>query len=236
MYYELFDKLTNIETIDNFYPRYVLSPKKAFKYNDTYFHSIDDEVPRYCDLNITYITTNYYLFQKLRTMYDTRFLPYMTVWHIPYTSDLNVLKNKAIRLVHFDSWRTYNFDTANLVSLQPITNKTQIRMYNEIHFNLLNNSIYIPDILYCIGLSKHIYIDTKIFLETVDKDTLYELCDWLDCDIEDDNHIITTNLNIPNFNKLLTINTTYVNDYILDKTHSIPMDMSYIDFLNSNLW
>lgn len=40
MYYELLDKLTNIETIDNFYPRYVLSPKKAFKYNDTYFHSI----------------------------------------------------------------------------------------------------------------------------------------------------------------------------------------------------
>lgn len=101
---------------------------------------------------------------------------------------------------------------------------------------LLNNCLIIPEILYCSLLSNNIILTNKIYIDTIDYYTIKDLFSWLNCNIQDDNIINSKNMNCNKVNKILNINKKYIYDYILDEVKQIPTNMSYLDFLNSDIW
>jgi len=233
--------LNGIEKIDNFFPGYLINSISAFKYNNKIYHSVDYESPRYCDLNVTYITSNYYAFQKLRKIYNIKFLPYNKVFQLNFLEEYKILKNESKKEIDFISGDSYSFkkDFIKFKEKERINNIKKLceNFYNIIYMNyLLNNCLIIPEILYCSLLSNNIILTNKIYIDTIDYYTIKDLFSWLNCNIQDDNIINSKNMNCNKVNKILNINKKYIYDYILDEVKQIPTNMSYLDFLNSDIW
>lgn len=230
------DILSGAQIVNDFFPRYMIKKADVLKYNNIYYDSADFQPPRYVDLNVIYITTNYYLFQKLRSIYNMRFLPYITYWSIPYIEEYNSYKSRHTKNIEFKSWKTYSFNTstpkisAHIINIVPMT-----KFCKSISINSTNQPYNIQDLVFCIGLANEVYIQDKNFKYTIVEPCITDLCNWLGCGIE--NQIInTTNLNAERFNKLNTLNNTFIIDYIFNVTKTIPINMSYTEFLNSTLW
>lgn len=242
MYNDLLN-LNNIEKIDNFFPRYLIKPIQAFKYNQKIFHSIDYDPPRYCDLNITYITSNFYSFQKLRNMYNVKFLPYNRVMEIDFSEKFKIIKKSYKNEATFLTGDTFSLAEKKVLEKNSIVNRinTAEKLYskfcNKININfILNNCIPIFDIIFCIIISNYTILNNKIFIDTIDDFNIKELCHWLNCVIKNKNEINSKNIVSKNINKLLTLNNLYIYDYILNDNKNIPFNMSYEEFLKSDLW
>ncbi len=232
--------LNGVEKIDNFFPRYLINPVIAFKYDNKIFHSIDYDTPRYCDLNVTYITSNYYVFQKLRKLYNIKFLPYSRVIQLNFLDEFKLLKNEVKKESDFLSGDYYSFKKSYIKfkSNERINNvKTLCKnFHNYIYINYFsNNCLNIPIILFCLILSNNTILTNKIFIETIDNFTIKDLSFWLNCDLQNENIINSKSLNCNKLNKIININKNYIYNYILNDTKQISTNMSYLDFLNSDI-
>jgi len=237
--------LNGVEVIDNFFIKYLMRPIIALKYNNMIYHSIDYTPPRYCDLNLCYITSNYYAYQKLRQIYNVRFLPYNRVINVELNNNLKLIKKNNKRNGYYIDDDLYYFVKSDEERVTFDCNNKRIdnlsdlykNVFNNISLNYItNNCLVIPEIIFFMILGKNITLGNKIFLKSIDEYNIKELCGWLDCEIKEENIIKTRNINIDKLNRLFNINEEYVYNYIFNDNKKIPADMSYTDFLNSNIW
>ena len=91
------DLKSKITIVEDFEPTYTNSGLFSIKYDNKYYVSAE-KPPRYCDLNVIYVTTNFNYYQKYRDIFDFRFLPYLVYFKKPITKELVELKQNKTNI------------------------------------------------------------------------------------------------------------------------------------------
>lgn len=236
LYLKLDDNIkSNSDVYDEFEPHYVNNNLFSIKYKDRYFVSAE-KPPRYCDINVTYVTTNFYYYQKYRHTFSFKFLPYMIYINAKLTQDLVNTRKEKTNIREFSTDGTYTTGNYYNLPFYKVLNSLNINMCcDNLIINVLSETLPIDKIIYAFPFANKITLNDDTLPMTNNEKLISELCEWLGCTYIG-GVINTTEMDVEKYNRLLTVNNDYMLDYVFEDNKNIDANMTYLEFLSSNIW